>query len=167
MESLNLKIYSDASWGNLPDGTSSAQGHVIFLCGEDDKCCPLSWTSNKIKRKVSSTLAAETLALHDACDEAVYLNAILSETLFDSRDPKLRMSAAIDNKSLHENIHSSKQVYEKRLRINIAELRRMLKNGDVHSFAWIESNFQLADVLTKRGVDPQNILWVIQNGQFQ
>ena len=166
-EDLYLCVYSDASWGNLPDSVSSAQGHVVFLCGKEGKCCPLSWTANKIKRKVSSTLGAETLALHDACDEAIYLNAILSETIFDSKHPRLKIFSVIDNKSLHDNIHSTKQVQEKRLRINIAEIRRMLQDNDVSSIKWVESKLQLADVLTKRGVDPQNILHVIQMGSFK
>lgn len=60
---LKMNVFCDASWGNLPDGVSSAQGHAIFLAGQEQKCCPLSWTSNKIKRKVSSTLAAESLCM--------------------------------------------------------------------------------------------------------
>ena len=77
--SLKLKVFHDASWGNLPDHVSSAQGHVIFLIGLNEKCCPLAWSSNKIKRKVASTLAAETLSMRDAVDEAVYLGHMLTE----------------------------------------------------------------------------------------
>ena len=74
-----------------------------------------------IKSKVTSTLAAETLALRDALDDAIYLNAMFSETLFDSKQSKLKISASVDNKSLHENINSTKQVHEKRLRISILQ----------------------------------------------
>ena len=117
-DGLKLKVFCDASWGNLPDGISSAQGNIIFLTDEDEQnCCPLSWSSNKIKRKVASTLAAEAFSLHDTLDEAIYLNAVLSETLFDCKSAKLKISAATDNDSLHKNIHSTKQVHEKRLRI--------------------------------------------------
>ena len=49
-KSLTIKVFSDAAWGNLPDGTSSGQGHIIFLSG-DQNSCPLSWTFNKIKRR--------------------------------------------------------------------------------------------------------------------
>lgn len=166
-EDLYLKVYSDAAWGNLPDGISSAQGHIIFLCGKEGNACPLSWSSNKIRRKVSSTLAAETLSLYEACDEAIYLNALISETMFNSKVPKLKISGFVDNKSLHENIHSTKQVYEKRLRINIAEIRRMLNENDVSSVKWITSKSQISDVLTKRGVDPAYILEIIQNGHLE
>jgi len=165
-ENLCLKVYSDAAWGNLSDGISSAQGHIIFLCGEEDKCCPISWTSNKIKRKVSSSLAAETLALYDACDEAIYLCALLSETLFNSKETKIPIHALTDNRSLHENVHSTKQVHEKRLRINIAELKRMLEDNDIKTIKWLSAKSQLSDCLTKRGVDPSMILNVIQKGKF-
>ncbi|KAJ8040906.1 hypothetical protein HOLleu_15351 [Holothuria leucospilota] len=68
---IKMNVFCDASWGNLPDGVSSAQGHVIFLAGQKHKCCPLSLASNKIKRKVSSILAAEALSTYDALDEAI------------------------------------------------------------------------------------------------
>ena len=163
-KNLTIKVFSDAAWGNLPDGTSSGQGHIIFLSG-DQNSCPLSWTSNKIKRKVSSTLAAETLALHDALDEAIYLNGILSETLFDTKQGKINISASIDNKSLMENIESTKQVHEKRLRINIAEIRRMKEQKEVSSIKWVDTRQQLADVLTKRGVDAQPLLDTLRTGK--
>ena len=164
-EQLQIIVYSDAAWGNLPDGTSSGQGHIIFLCGED-KCCPLSWTSNKIKRKVSSSLAAETLALHDSLDEAIYLNGLLTETLFDTDKRQMHITARTDNKSLCENIHSTKQVQEKRLRINIAEIRRLKDENEVSTIAWIETRLQLADMLTKRGVDPQPLMETFKSGKL-
>ena len=164
-EDLQILVYSDAAWGNLPDGTSSGQGHIIFI-NNNDKCCPISWTSNKIKRKVSSSLSAETLALHDALDEAVYINAIISETLFDTNKGQLKIIAKTDNQSLVDNLNSTKQVSEKRLRINMAEIRRMREQDEVLSINWIETKAQLADVLTKRGVDPQPLLDTLQNGTF-
>ena len=87
--------------------------------------------------------------------------------MFNSKVPKLKISGFVDNKSLHENIHSTKQVYEKRLRINIAEIRRMLNENDVSPVKWITSKSQISDVLTKRGVDPAYILEIIQNGHLE
>ena len=101
------------------------------LINGNQGCCPLSWSSNKVKRKVASTLSAETFALSDALDEAVYLNAILSETLFDAKDGNLHISAFINNKYIY--ISSTKQVQEKQLRINIAETRRMKEQKEVNN----------------------------------
>ena len=48
LEDLRLFVYTDSSHANLPDGASSAGGHVIFLVGKNDSCCILSWSSQKI-----------------------------------------------------------------------------------------------------------------------
>ena len=71
------KLFSDASWENLPDKVSSARGHLVFL-STGENVCPLSFISNKVRRKVSSTLSAETLALNDPLDDAVYLKHLIS-----------------------------------------------------------------------------------------
>ena len=163
-----LNVFCDASWGNLPDGTSSAQGHVIFITGKDGKSCPLSWTSNKVKRKVSSTLAAETLSLHDSLDEAIYLNSLICETCFDNKchTTNIPIVAHTDNRSLHENLHSTKQVHEKRLRVNIAEIRRLLAEKEVKAVMWIQSSNQIADILTKKGVNPCAILDIFKKAHI-
>ena len=46
---------------------------------------PISWRANKIKRVVHSTLAAESLALAEGLEEAVFLKALLSEVIPDLR----------------------------------------------------------------------------------
>ena len=163
-----IQVFCDASWGNLPDGVSSAQGHVIFLCGETERSCALTWTSNKIKRKVSSTLAAETLAMQDALDEAVYLGSLITEVYSNKLgENKIPIRVHTDNKSLHQSVHSTKQVHEKRLRINIAEIQRMLSTGDVQAIEWLPSKLQLANCLTKRGVDGGGLLQLLHDGQLK
>ena len=71
-----------------------------------------------------------------------------------------------DNKSLHENVYSTKQVNEKRLRINIAEIRRLIEEKEVESVKWIEEEVQIADILTKRGVNPDQIVNVFATGEL-
>ena len=77
-EDLEVNIYCDASWGNLPDGVSSAQG-LFFLKGLEQRWCPMAWISRKVERHVPSTLAAEALAMRDALDEAIYLGSTMTE----------------------------------------------------------------------------------------
>ena len=88
----------------------SARGHLVFL-SVGENVCPLSWISNKVRRKVSSTLSAETLALNDALDDAVYLKHLISEIYHDN---------------VKESLRSTKQVQEKCLRTDIAEVQCML-----------------------------------------
>ena len=72
IERLKIVVFCDASWANLPDGVSSAGGYVILLMGDDSKCCPLDWSSTKIKRVVHSTLSAEALAMLESVDNSVF-----------------------------------------------------------------------------------------------
>ena len=124
-----------------------------------ENVCPLSWISNKIRRKVSSTLSAETLALNDALDDAVYLKHLISEIYHDSvRESKISIFAYVDNKSLDESLRSTKQVQEKRSRIDIAEVQRMLESKEINEINWIPSKKNLADRLTKRGIDTSVLL---------
>ena len=44
---FQFKVFSDASWGNLPGKVSSARGHLVFLSVEEN-VRPLLWISNKI-----------------------------------------------------------------------------------------------------------------------
>ena len=78
----------------------------------------------------------------------------------------MNVSALIDNKSLFDNIFSTKQVQEKRLRINIAEIRRMKDQMEISSIKWVDTRQQLADVLTKRGVDAQPLMDVLNKGIY-
>ena len=67
---LSIRTYSDASFANLIDGVSSGRGHIIFLVDEQNRCAPLHWTTNKVKRVVHSTLAAEALSLQQCLSTA-------------------------------------------------------------------------------------------------
>ena len=70
MKSLEISIFSDASFGNLECGASQL-GYIIFLNDGAHNSVPISWTSKKSKRVARSTLTAETLAAVDAVDAAM------------------------------------------------------------------------------------------------
>ena len=99
---------------------------------------------------VQSSLSAEALAVLDSLDEAMYLNSLLSELLHNNYEAnKFPVIVHTDNKSLHENVHSAKQVKEKRLSIVIGEIQEMLEKNDVKEIKWILGELQLANCLTK------------------
>ena len=83
-------------------------------------------------------LSAEPLALNDALDDAVYLKHNISEIYHDNVRNKIPILAYIDNKSLDECLRSTKQVQEKRLRIDIAEVH-MLESKEINEINWIPS----------------------------
>ena len=78
-------------------------------------------------------LSAETLALNDALDDAVYLKYLISEIYHGNvRESKIPILAYIDNKSLDESLRSTKQVQEKCLRIDTAEVQHMLESEEIN-----------------------------------
>ena len=114
LSNLKLILFNDASFANLPDGTSSTGGRVVFLSGEGDKCCPISWSSTKIKRVVRSTLAAETLSLADGCEGVFVIGCLLTELIYGKSDQQNRIpiKSFVDNKSLVQNVHSTTMVFQ-------------------------------------------------------
>ena len=51
INNVQLNVYADASFNNLPDGGSQG-GHIVFICDGENYCSPLSWMSTRIKRVV-------------------------------------------------------------------------------------------------------------------
>ena len=101
--------------------------------------------------------SAETRALEDGIDEAVHTARIMSEVYsgqINLKDPKqLPVVAKVDNKSLWENLHNSRQCEEKLLRNTIAGIKELLEFGTVSSVDWVPTGLQLADCMTKKGSD--------------
>ena len=90
-------------------------------------------------------LCAETLATYDAVDEAIYIGHMLTERYYDDyRKNQFPVTVYTDNQSLYDNLHSTKQVKEKRLRITVAGIQELLENGNIKKVKWISNNHQLA-----------------------
>ena len=101
---------------------------------------------------VQSSLSAEALAMLDSLDDAIYLNSLLSELLYNNNEAnKFPVIVHTDKKSIHKSVHSTKQVKEKRLRTVIGKIQEMLEKNDVKEIKWIPGEMQLANCLTKRG----------------
>ena len=156
-----LAVYCDASYANLPDGVSSASGFIILLVGNQNSC-PLAWNYGKIQRVVRSTLAAEALAMGESLDCALYIRRMIKDIL----KLDIPIERFTDNKSLCENLHSTKSVNDKRLRVDMASIKSLLENGDVKSVKWVCSRLQLADILTKRGVNSSTLRYLMESGRY-
>ena len=159
-----IVTFSDASHANLPDGVSSTSGHVVFLVGERNGCCAISWQTNKIKRIVRSTLAAESLSFQVALEDAMFHRKLLMEIL-NLQSSVFPIIAFTDSKSLTEAVKSTKMVDDKRLRIDIAAIKQSPKDEDVE-LRWCPGAMQLANCLTKRGAQSNLLLEVLQTGKL-
>lgn len=165
IENLKLVIFSNASFANLPGGGSQG-GNLVFLAGENNKCSLLSWQSKKIRRVAKSSLTAETLAMSDAVDNAFFINNLISTLLWKGAK-KIPMEIITDNKSLFDALKSNKPVSNKRLRIEIGQLKEMIDNKEINKVTWKDTKNQLADGLTKIGPNSQLLLNVIRTANLK
>lgn len=161
---VKITTHSDAGFHNLPDQISSGRGHIIFLEGEGGQAAPLGWTSNKVKRVVGSTVAAEALSMQMALAHSIYLRAILAETL-GVDDLSIPIKAHIDSNNLHQAIISTKFVEDKRLRLDIAQIQEEVKDQQVQ-VKWVNSGSMLADCLTKRTAKADQLMEVLRTGKL-
>ena len=153
LESCQLECYTDAAFGNLPNSGSQG-GIIIFLKDELGQKCPIFWQSRKLKRVIQSTLAAETLALVEGAETSFYIASILKEV---TKIKEMKIHCYVDSKSLVDALSSSKQVDNRRLRIDIAVLDDMLEKKELSTVSWIDTKNQLADCLTKRGASTEKL----------
>ena len=166
MNNCELWVFSDAAHRNLNNNTDSAGGYIIFIVNiKDGNCSPIEWRSNKIKRKVASTLAAEMLALSSALEAAISTRDQIYQ--LTAGKIQLKIKAITDNKSARDAIYSEKSNDQKRLRAEIAAIKEMIETEQVREIKWVAGEFMLADILTKKGVKRHSLMSVIQTGQIE
>ena len=164
LKSIQIVVYADASYGNLPNGGSMG-GHIVFLSDTNGACAPISWSSKRIPRVVRSTLAAETLSAVDAMDSAHLSLKVLLEFLPEKKKREIMVSLFTDNKSLFDLVSTSNLTRDKRLRVDVAALREICEKGEAQ-IRWIDSMNQIADVLTKKGAAKTKLLDVLKKAHL-
>ena len=166
-----LTVFADASLGGLPDTVSSAFGYIILLSdgyspGKRGNCCVLSWKANKLPRTVTSTFEAETLALSEALDRAVVIRQQIL-AMMNMPEELLKIEAFSDCNDCVTAVHSTKQVQRKdRIRLDLHKVKEMIQDKRVESVTWVPTEFQLADIFTKRGVSKAAIQATVGTGRF-
>ena len=154
LKNIKIRCYADASFGNLKKGAS--QGGMFVELVSNNKTSPVMWQSKKIHRVVADVMAAETLAMVSALDEAFLISNMFSELLFQNRET-IPIEAVTDSRSLYESAHSTKSLENRRLRIDMSILREYITNEKCQ-ITWVSTSDQLADILTKRGVDNSKLI---------
>lgn len=162
---IKIIVYTDAAFGNLPDGGSQG-AYLIFLADENNSCNIISWQSKHLKLIVRSSLAAETLAMGEGIDAALYFSAAYCEIVYGHNANRLPIETITDNKSLVEALKSSKYCSDKRLRIDIGALKQLIANKDVVKIHWVKTDEQLADTLTKNGLSSHKLVNTLKTGHL-
>ena len=71
--------------------------------------------------------------------------------------------AITDNDSLYETSSSTKQVLDRRLRVEISAIREMCERQEI-SLRWVDKKKQISDVLTKKGASSECLMKILQHG---
>ena len=151
--------YADASYRNLKNNGSQG-GQLVMLKGRNGNYSVLNWKSKKIKRTVKSTEAAEALALQEGAELAFVTQSFMNELT----GVLVPITLRTDNKSLWQNIHSTKQLSDERLQIDISIMREMVEKKEVAKVEWVSTEKQLADCLTKKGASSRKLLQALRGG---
>ena len=139
-----IVIFTDASLGNINDGTGSTGAYIVWLADRSGLCCPLDWHASKIKRVVRSTIAAEALSLQEGLEAGFYYRTMVEEIL-GVPSKSIGITAYTDNKSVIEAVFSTKLVDDKRLRVDIAAIQEFLETNDINKIKWCAGDNQLAN----------------------
>ena len=84
------------------------------------------------------------LALKERLNNAIYLGSLVSEFYFnDFSKNRIPIIGFTDNVPTEQSIRSTKQVKEKRLRVDLGEMQRLLNDNEVSDVKWVPSNEQL------------------------
>ena len=159
-----VELSTDASLSNLNEGVNSTGAYVVLSKNNTGDCAPISWASNKLRRVVDNTLAAECLSLVEGMKEATYIREVIEET-HNLKEKTVPVHAIVDNRSTVDAVHSTTQVTDKKLRRDMGNLKQQLRTGELSSVTWCPGKDQLADCLTKRGAPAWELLRVLQTGR--
>ena len=171
ISSLIVKVYSDASFGNQDESTRSTAGRIIFIENEESKVMNVAaWKTKKIPRVCRSVKGAETRALEDALDVGVHTARLIEEIYkgdIEIKNPgQIPVKALTDSKSVWENLHNTRQCEERLLRNSIAGMKEMMELDMVKSVDWVPTKEQLADCLTKRGKNANDLMQIIARNKL-
>ena len=120
--------HGDAGVKSMPDKITSVGGHVVMLCNKKtSRVCMLMWKSKRIRRKVISSLAGETMAMINTIGEIVYTMAVLVQ-IYGGRVKAIPKVVVTDSKNLEEAILLTTLVTDSWLVPDIAVIKQALED---------------------------------------
>lgn len=158
---------SDAS-NKTSNEIFSVGGHVIMLVNsKTEAAAVIHWSSKKITRVVSSSLAAETLGLQQMMG-TLYLVRQLLEGLIGNQAKQIPCLALTDSKNLWSCIHNISSCSDPRLQSDIISIRQAIhEDKTIQEVRYIHSSQMLADCLTKQtNITGQMLLNTARSGVY-
>ena len=146
VEKWVIVFITDASFNNNTDGTTHA-GHLIFIVNKENFYSNIvARKSGKLRRIARSTIAAECYALTEDVEASKSVRKLVGEMLGRYQP----IYCLTDIYSVVETVYSSTTICDKKLRVEVAYLRKELSDKEIEAVKWIETRKQLADCLTKQ-----------------
>ncbi|GJV10063.1 hypothetical protein Tco_1351604 [Tanacetum coccineum] len=137
---MSLTAYADADHAGCQDTRRSTSGSAQFL---GDRL--VSWSSKKQRSTAISTTEAEYIAMSGCCAQILWMRSQLKDYGFDFN----KIPLYCDNKSAIalccNNVQHSRS---KHIDIRHHFIREQVENRVVELY-FVETNYQLADILTK------------------
>ncbi|GJX07723.1 retrovirus-related pol polyprotein from transposon TNT 1-94 [Tanacetum coccineum] len=137
---MSLTAYADADHAGCQDSRRSTSGSAQFL---GDRL--VSWSSKKQRSTTISTTEAEYIAMSGCCAQMLWMPSQLKDYEFDFN----KIPLYCDNKSAIalccNNVQHSRS---KHIDIRHHFIREQVENRVVELY-FVETNYQLADILTK------------------
>ena len=185
-EDLRFSAFHDAGWASRPDGSSQG-GYMVFAChkdlldGKEATISLIEWKSWKLKRVCRSSLSSECQAMAEALDNLNFVRLFwemllgrLPSGLKIDQDSILneapKCCLVTDCKGLFDAVNRSQSsglgLSEKRTAIEALSIRQITAASNV-AVKWVNSDRQLADILTKQGVIPENLDRALRSGQWR
>ena len=161
LSSLYIAGYADASFANNYD-ISAQLGSVIVLKDKYDNATIIQYGSWKCRRVTRSVFGAEIYAFSQTMDFVLALSNDLSKIL--SR--KIRNVVYTDSKSLFDTITKFSLIYEKRMLIDIADIRQSYTKRKLSNVAHILSQYNIADSFTKEKTDMTLLNTLMKSGKL-
>lgn len=140
-ENSEVTGYSDADWAREMDNRRSTTGNVFIMSGG-----PISWLSQRQSIVALSTAEAEYVALSSACQEAVWLQRLLTDIHGDVGKP---ITIKEDNQgaiAIAKNPVGHKRT--KHIDIRYHFVREQVQKG-VIEIEYLNTKEMLADLFTK------------------
>ena len=107
----------------------------FFLVGNNNKYMPIAWQSKHIRRVV------KTLAMVDMSEACLFYRKLLLELLqLKDKTDNIKIICKVDNSCLYDSVHSSTQILDKRLRIEMAILREIMDRKEIAEIIWIPTD---------------------------
>ena len=150
---LEIVVVTDAAFRNQDNRIKSTMSYIIN-CKRNDLYCPIDWKTDKIKRIVLFTLAAEGLALAKGIQSAIFYQKYIENLVGN----QIKITAYADNKGMVESLYSTNQLGDKILSIDLEVVKQCIKNKEIDNVLWVKGPEIVTNCLTKMKAKADSLL---------